>query len=352
MLETQIQNKAFELGYEKCGIIPIQMMEGYQEKFEERIQKVPMSKPFYQSQKRLLQIREDFPWAKSVIILAAAYGKYKIPEEVRGRVAKAYLFDNRMNPRAPEHQYSLQMEQYLLSLGLQISTNRKFGIVGLRWAAMQAGIGVVRRNNFFYTESGSWVHLEAFLTDHEMELLDTPNVPMCPKGCDKCIAACPTKALAEPYTMQPVSCISFLTTFGGRDMLNMPLRAAFGRCIYGCDLCQEACPMNQDKWQEREEFPGLAELAPLLTPENILQMTEKVYRERVQPLFFYLTSEELWKWKVDALCYMRNNNPAVHAQAIAQACGDEHPKVREMAHLICEEFASILVNQAHEGFMG
>ncbi len=337
MLETQIQHKAYELGYEKCGIIPIERMDGYIEKFEERMQKTPMSAPFHQSQQRLLNIREDFPWAKSVIVLAVAYGKYKIPEEVRGRVAKAYLFENRVNPRSPEHQHSLEMEQYLQSLGLQTATHRKFGIVGLRWAAMQAGIGIVRRNNFFYTESGSWVHLEAFLIDQEIELLDTPELPPCPENCTKCQSACPTKSLSEPYTMQPVTCISFLTTFGGRDMPNMPLRGALGSCIYGCDLCQEACPMNKGKWQETEDFPGLAELAPLLTPENILRMSEDVYRERVQPLFFYLSSEELWKWKVDVLCYMRNNSPESYRMLLIQACNDTHPKVQEMAQCICNE---------------
>lgn len=337
MLEEKIQKKAHELGYEKCGIIPVQMMEGYREKFEERMQKVPASKPFYQSQLRLTNIQQDYPWAKSVIVLAVAYGKYKIPDEVKGRIAKAYLFDNRINSLSEEYQHSVDMEQYLKSLGLQVAANRKFGIVGMRWAAMQAGLGIIRQNNFFYTESGSWVHLEAFLTDHELKRIETPNIPVCPAGCQRCITACPTKALIEPYSLQPMACISFLTTFGGRDMPNLPLSEKFGTCIYGCDICQEACPMNKGKWQETEDFPGLTELTPLLTPESILHLTEEVYREIVQPRFFYLSLEELWKWKVDALCYMRNNNPENYQPLLKQACNDENQKVREMAQSICEE---------------
>ncbi len=76
-IEKMIQRKAYELGYEKCGIIPIHAMEGYAEKFEERIQKVPASEKFYQRQRRLINPLEEYPWAKSVVVLAARYGKYK-----------------------------------------------------------------------------------------------------------------------------------------------------------------------------------------------------------------------------------------------------------------------------------
>ena len=49
----------------------------------------------------------------------------------------------------------LAIEDYMQELGLKIATDRKFGIVGLRWAAMKAGLGMIRRNNFFYTQAGS-----------------------------------------------------------------------------------------------------------------------------------------------------------------------------------------------------
>ncbi|HAK73642.1 MAG TPA: Fe-S oxidoreductase, partial [Sporomusaceae bacterium] len=77
---------------------------------------------------------------------------------------------------------------------------------------------------------------------------------------------------STPYTMLPNTCVSFMTTFGGRNLPQESLRKTFGNCIYGCDICQDVCPMNKGKWQEEENFPGLAELSPALTPENILQM--------------------------------------------------------------------------------
>lgn len=332
-----IQKKAYELGYEKCGIIPIDLMDEYAEKFNERIEKIPKSKMFYQSQQRLINTKKIYPWAKSVVVLTVPYGKYKVPEELNGHIAKAYLFDTRVDKNTKEYQNNRALEKYMQELDLKVETDQKFGVVGMRWAALQAGIGIIRRNNFLYTESGSWVHLEAWITDREMELKETNNVVQCPKSCNRCMTSCPTKSLSAPYTMSPTECVSFLTTFGGRNLPQEPLSKTFGNCIYGCDICQDVCPMNKGKWKGEIEFPGLAELSSSLTPENILNMEEAFYRERVQPKFFYLSPEDLWKWKVNVLCYMCNNYKESYKSLIINACNSENNKVREIAYSICRE---------------
>ena len=336
-IERMIQDKAFALGYEKCGIVLLQELEDYAERLAERIQKVPRAEKFYQSQKRFTNLSQQYPWAKSVIVLVTHYGKYKIPAHLKGRIAKYYLCDGRIDPNSTEFRNSQAMEEYLRELGLKIASERKFGMVGLRWAAMKAGLGMIRNNNFFYTESGSWVALEAWLTDRQMELKETTPLAACPKGCQRCVAACPSGSLSAPHTMLPNSCVSFLTTFGGRDLPNEPLCKTFGHWIYGCDACQDACPMNKGKWNEAEDFPGLSGLAPQLTLENIMEMEEGFYRREIQPKFFYLTPEELWKWKVNVLCFMRNNYQESYRPYLTAACENENAKIREMAQAVCNE---------------
>lgn len=264
------------------------------------------------------------------------YGNYKIPESVRGHIAKAYLFDTRVDTNVKEYQHRLKMEKYLNELGLKAAA-KPFGLVALRWAALQAGIGIIRRNNFLYTQSGSWVQLEAWLTDAEMELRETPDIPPCPEGCSRCREACPTHSLSDAYTMSPTSCISFLTTFGGRDLPSEPLREKFGECIYGCDICQNVCPMNRGKSQEKDDFPGLSDIAPVLTPEKILDMQDDFYKEKIQPKFFYLSPDELWKWKVNVLCFMKNNHQERYQPYIIAACNNEDIRIREMAQSIYSE---------------
>ncbi|WP_349668859.1 4Fe-4S double cluster binding domain-containing protein [Lacrimispora sp.] len=329
-----IQQKALDLGYEKCGIIPIEMMTGYEEKFNERTQKVPQSQPFYQNQQRLIRFQEDFEWAKSIVVLVKRYSKYRIPESLKGHIAKHYLTDSRINENTKEFQSSTALEQYMQELGLRTATNRKFGIVGVRWAALQAGLGIIRRNNFFYTESGSFISLEAYLTDCEMELIEKPDLPPCPPNCNRCMKACTTASLSDAYTMNPLRCISFLTTFGGRNLPNEPLASDFGDWIYGCDMCQDACPMNHNKWTGQNEFPGLSELEPYLTMENILEMDEDFYRQNIQPKFFYLSPDELWKWQVNVLNFMDNRYEDHFAPAIIKAQKSKYEQVREMAEII------------------
>ncbi|AOT71840.1 epoxyqueuosine reductase [Geosporobacter ferrireducens] len=338
-IEKLIQNKAYEFGYEKCGIVRIQDLEGYDKCLMERIDKVPASKMFYQNQSRLTHLPERYPWTKSVIVAVSHYGHYEVPGQLKGHIGKHYIFDGRVNTESQEFKRSVAMEQFLQDLGLKTASNRNFGIVGLRWAAMKAGLGVIRRNNFFYTESGSWVELEAWITDRDMELVESTNLPICPEGCSNCIKACPTCSLSSPYTMNPVSCVSFLTTFGGRDLSNDPLGKSFGTWIYGCDACQDACPMNSGKWTEKDEFPGVSEISLCLTPENIMKMEEEFYKHNIQPKFFYLSPDELWKWKVNVLNFMRNNYQESYKQYIMGACSNENEKIRDLAQMICKEMS-------------
>ena len=164
-----IQNKAYDLGYAGCGIVPLEKLNGYGEKLGERIRKVPESAGFYEAQKRFIDPREKFPWAKSVVITAEHFGVYKIPQEVKEHIGKHYLFDARIDESTQEFQAGLKMESYMHSLDVNFAIDRKFGLVALRWAAMQAGIGLIRRNNFLYTKFGSWVSLQAWLVDQDME---------------------------------------------------------------------------------------------------------------------------------------------------------------------------------------
>ncbi len=337
-IERMIQNKAYELGYESCGIVSLDKLSEYGLQMTERIQKVPQSEKFYQRQYRLIDPRETFPWAQSVVVVIERYGKYAVPEEIKGHIGKHYLFDARMDENTEEYQTGNKLENYMQSLGLQFINERKFGLVGLRWAAMKAGLGIIRRNNFFYTKkSGSWVTIQGWLIDKKLELVETADLPQCPDNCNRCIKACPSGSLSAPYTMSPTECVSYLTTFGGRDLPNEPLRKTFDQYLYGCDICQEVCPMNKSKWEETDDFPGISEIAPYLTPENVMEMEDDFYRQNIQPKFFYLNPEDLWKWKVNALSFMSNNYQESYKSYIIAACKNDNEKIREMAKLIYSE---------------
>lgn len=162
---AEIAEKVIELGYDKCGIIPVEMMRGYEAKLEERMEHFPETRRKYEGFRKFAYPEKEFPWAKAIVIVSFWYGKYRIPAAVRGHIAKYYLTDGRRNPDSQGYKASAALEKYLRDSGLRVAFNRDFALTALRWAAMQAGIGIVRKNNFFYTEKGSYQYLEAFLID-------------------------------------------------------------------------------------------------------------------------------------------------------------------------------------------
>ena len=331
LLAEKIKSAALEMGYEKCGIIKISQIDGYEEKLNERIDLIPESKYFYQNLYRFIHLVDTHPWAKSIVICVRRYGKYYIPEHLKGMIAKYYLVDTRKDENSKDFQDSLKFEKYMQDLGIRAENERKFGFVALRWVALRAGLGIVRKNNFFYTESGSWLYLEAWLIDKELEAIEVPNVKGCAEGCNLCIKACPSASLSKPYTMNPMACISCITTFMGRDMPNEKYREQIGNWVYGCDVCQDVCPMNKKRWKEAEEFPNLQELSQHISLEKILKMDYSFLEEVMQSKFWYIEKADVWKWKVNAINAMVNDYKEQYREHILYACNDSNSKVREMA---------------------
>ena len=106
---------------------------------------------------------------------------------------------------------------------------------------------------------------------------DEPLVKTC-GSCVRCIDACPTGAIVAPYVIDNARCISHLT-IENRGAIPRELRPLVGDWIFGCDICQEVCPVNRKAQGTREPAWGKAALA---TAElvDILELSEAEFRER------------------------------------------------------------------------
>ncbi len=328
---TEVVNHALALGYDKCGIVDVSAMHGFADKVDERIARFPDISEKSQFLYGFAKPEVKYPWAKSVIICASWYGNYKIPDTVKGRIGKFYLTDSRRDKNANENTRSLAFEKYLKDNGMQLATERDFAVTSLRWAAMQAGIGTIRQNNFFYTDRGSWVILEAFLVDASLEHILQNDIRPCPTNCRICINSCPTKSLSAPFEMHRNSCVSCLTTFNDPDYTESPYSKGIGNWIFGCDVCQDVCPFNKGAWQENEDFPLLAEICESLTLSQIVTAEYDFLRDVVQPKLWYIPVTKLWKYKTNALNAMHNNYHPEYLSAITLALEDENEEVRKTA---------------------
>lgn len=284
-LSKRIVEQALNCGFENCGIIPISDLEGYQERLEERKSRVSQSAGFYQRLERFNQVQTLYPWAKSIIVCTVWYGKYQFPPSLQGKYAKAYLLAEDRESNTEGYRKRKAFEQWMAETGIHFAGGDEHapgGIFPLRYAALKAGLGIIRKNNFFYTEKGSYYALNGYVIDRECEYRQSVSVPPCPEKCSICQKSCPTGSLCAPYAMNPTSCVSFITTFGQGNVPSGLKESQLQEWICGCDACQDACPYNRrHDWSAGQGFPGLCELEELLQPEQILTATDKVLAEKV-----------------------------------------------------------------------
>ena len=112
-----------------------------------------------------------------------------------------------------------------------------------RAAANRAGIGWFGKNtNILTPQFGSWVFLGQVITDLELEP-DAPLKKSC-GSCVRCIEDCPTGAIVAPYVVDNARCISYLT-IENRGPIPRELRPLMHDWVFGCDICQDVCPVNR-----------------------------------------------------------------------------------------------------------
>jgi epoxyqueuosine reductase len=113
-----------------------------------------------------------------------------------------------------------------------------------RSLAWKAGIGCIGKNNLFMIPGvGSYLFLAEILTTAPMPLPEPkPMEDLC-GACTRCVDACPTGALEAPFSLDASKCLSYLTVEYRGDVGPATGRK-MGRCFLGCDVCQEACPLN------------------------------------------------------------------------------------------------------------
>jgi len=111
-----------------------------------------------------------------------------------------------------------------------------------REAGARSGVGFYGKNTMLITpRHGSWVVLGTLVTAAQLE--PTPPLREGCGSCTLCVEACPTGALDEPGVLDATACLSYWTQVPGP--IPEPYRAALGAQVYGCDICQEACPWNR-----------------------------------------------------------------------------------------------------------
>jgi len=148
-----------------------------------------------------------------------------------------------------------------------------------RAVAQRAGLGWYGKNtNLLNRVRGSWILLGELLLDVELPP-DEPVKTHC-GACERCMPACPTGALIAPGVLDNNRCISYLT-IELRGPIPRELRPLIGDWVFGCDICQEVCPVNRKAQPGNHvELSSASGIGPSPSLIELLEMDEEEFKSR------------------------------------------------------------------------
>ena len=260
-LAENIKAKAFELDFDLVGITDTAPIDNKQ--FELFTDWLALG---YAG--RMNYMRENFDKrtnpaklltnAKSVICLGLNYTPPKIqkqqPESTgpMGRVANYAQYED----------YHLFIKKQLRTLADFISSaaggSHEFKIcvdsapLAERALAVRSGLGFIGKNHMLINPTlGPQIFLGEIITTLKLQT-DEPITDGC-HSCNKCIEACPTRALRVDGQLDVNKCISYLTieySQGGRlsakGQVSIDLAEKTGDRLFGCDECVLVCPYQDN----------------------------------------------------------------------------------------------------------
>lgn len=193
-----------------------------------------------------VEVRADpaelLPGARSVVCLASPHGAAPLAAEdgsVIARYAGGDDYHGTLRSRA---------KQVATEAAARIGDPVRWRVcvdstpLAERSFAAAAGLGWIGKNGCLIDrELGSWLLLAEILTDLDLPA-DEPVAELC-GSCVRCLESCPTQAFVEPGVIEAERCLAYWT-IEHRGAIPDTVKPALAEHVFGCDVCQEACPWN------------------------------------------------------------------------------------------------------------
>jgi epoxyqueuosine reductase len=303
-----IIEKALSLGFGDVGFTTAEPFDSHRECLRDRQEEYGWAESAGLALMAGVNPKSVLPTAKSIIVLLDEYFREAFPASLESNFGRCYLDDDRITKDGLAVMIKA-FRSFLRDNG--IDSRVPFNLPH-RVAAARAGMGTFGKNCLLYAgrraRQSSWILPITVVVDREFSP-DDPTVKMgCPDWCrNACIAACPTRALKGNCAIDPRKCISYLTYFG-KDITPRELREPMGMYVYGCDICQNVCPRNRP-WlsQELPVNQRVAAKAKYFELSALLHMDRDYFTSKVWPHMFYMSPDDIWKWKMNVARVMGNS---------------------------------------------
>ena len=297
-LKTTIKTKAREIGFHKLGVasaIPDESHLEAVERLRNWLARGYQADMAWMGSPKREDVRALMPEVRSLICVALNYytphQHSSNPETAKiSRYGWGRDYHKVMGKKLKALSMWLQAQEANIQTRYYVDTAP---IQDKVWA-QRAGIGWIAKNgNVITREYGSWVFLGEILTNLELEP-DQPHTQHC-GTCTRCLDACPTNAIAEPFVVDANRCIAYHTIENRAEKLPSEITDNLAGWVAGCDICQDVCPWNQSFARETDvaDFqpypenlnPQLADLADITELQWDRQFRASALR-RIKPAMF------------------------------------------------------------------
>ena len=276
-IRTQfIKQEAQRLNFDYCGISKAGFLEEEAPRLEKWLKENKHGQMQYMENyfDKRLNPTLLVEGAKSVISLLYNYYPEQVQNTEAPKISK-YAYGNDYHDVIKE-----KLQEFLVSLKQKIGNinGRAFvdsaPVMDKAWAA-KSGLGWVGKNsNLITTKHGSFFFIAELIIDVDLEY-DQAIKDYC-GTCTRCIDACPTDAISEPFVVDGSKCISYLT-IELKDEIPDSFKGKLDNWAFGCDVCQDVCPWNRFSTPSSE---------PLFNTSNqLLNFTEVEWNEITEQTF-------------------------------------------------------------------
>lgn len=267
---SQIQQYLLDLGFDEVGFTPATPIPEEVEGLRLWLKAGYQADMAWMDNPKRQDIRLVMPEVRSLICVAI---NYYTPHQHKNdpQYAKISRYGWGRDYHRILHKKLKQFCQWLKQQGEGIEARyyADTGPVQDKLWAQRAGLGWIAKNGNLITRNyGSWVFLGEVLTNLVLEY-DRPHTEYC-GTCTRCLSACPTNAIAEPFVVDANRCIAYHTIENRAETLPPEIATNLNNWVAGCDICQDVCP-----WNERFAKPT-KEVAFNPYPENLAATLEEL----------------------------------------------------------------------------
>jgi epoxyqueuosine reductase len=297
-LSQQIKDQAREIGFHAVGIAGIdpQLTDLGSQRLQAWLDLGYQADMAWMNDPRRQDLDRLMPGAKSVIALALNYyTPYKRPENpAYGKIAR-YAWGRDYHKVLGRK--LKQLTAWLIQQDEDMEARYYVDTAPIqdKFWAQTAGIGWIGKNgNVINRHYGSWIFLGEIVTNRSL-IADAPHTQHC-GTCTRCISACPTGAITEPYVVDANRCIAYHTIENREPILPPEIATNLQGWVAGCDICQDVCPWNQ-RFAQPTDVVDLQPNPDLLAPKlsDLATMTDEVWDHRLRASALRRIKPKMWR---------------------------------------------------------